>query len=212
MTKYNYIIWDWNGTLVDDAWLCVEVMNEALVKYGLPTMTPDYYSQVYDYPLSDYYRNLGFDYDLTPYETVSDAFMDGYYRRWKECSLRLNTEATLPRLAQQGIRQAVLSAAGEKLVRDMVDYFGILPHFTHVIGAQDHHAYGKLEYGKRWMDEQRLQPERTLMVGDTLHDHELAQHLGTDCVLLNSGHQDRPRLEKSGLPVFDTLAELENWL
>lgn len=212
MVKYQHIIWDWNGTLVNDAWLAVEAMNAVLTQYDLPTMTPEFYSNVYDFPLPDYYRSLGFNFDETPYETLSHAFMKGYHNRWRECSLRANTETTLQRFAQMGLHQAVLSAAGTDLLEDMVGYFGIRSYFSHLVGAENNHAYGKLGYGKEWMQQQKLQPEHTLMVGDTLHDYDLAKHLGIDCVLLTSGHQARSRLEECGLPVFDTLGELENWL
>jgi phosphoglycolate phosphatase len=46
------------------------------------------------------------------------------------------------------------------------------------------------------------------MVGDTLHDFEVAQHAGIQCILVASGHQSRQRLEKSRAPVVGSLCEL----
>ena len=49
--KPHHVIWDWNGTLVDDAWLCVEIINELLARRGLAPITPCKYSAVFGFPL-----------------------------------------------------------------------------------------------------------------------------------------------------------------
>ena len=58
MDPYTHIIWDWNGTLLDDAWLCVDVMNGMLRERRLPTRTLDQYKEVFDFPVRNYYETL----------------------------------------------------------------------------------------------------------------------------------------------------------
>ena len=59
--KYKHIIWDWNGTLLDDTWLCVEGINNSLKKRSLQTITKEIYRKVFSFPVEDYYKRLGFD-------------------------------------------------------------------------------------------------------------------------------------------------------
>ncbi|MCX6282944.1 MAG: hypothetical protein NTW31_01715 [Bacteroidetes bacterium] len=72
---YKHIIWDWNGTLLDDAWLCVEVMNGMLEKRGLEKVSLDFYRSVFTFPVRDYYEKLGYDFEKEPFEEVGMEFM-----------------------------------------------------------------------------------------------------------------------------------------
>ena len=60
--KYKHVIWDWNGTLVDDTWLFVDIMNGVLKDRNLQGITLDDYRNVFDFPVEDYYTKLGFNF------------------------------------------------------------------------------------------------------------------------------------------------------
>ena len=47
----------------------------------------------------------------------------------------------------------------------------------------------------------------TLMIGDTVHDYEVAKEIGSDCILIASGHQNYDILAKTGAEVHNTLEE-----
>ena len=67
----------------------------------------------------------------------------------------------------------------------------------------------KVENGKLLISTKGLNPERTLLIGDTVHDYEVAQAIGCSCVLVAKGHQSKERLESSGAIVLNTLNEIE---
>ena len=85
--QYRHIIWDWNGTLLDDAWLCVDVMNGMLRERNLPERTIDQYREIFDFPVMDYYLKLGFDFGKEPFEEVGLEFIVRYNKRQKETTL-----------------------------------------------------------------------------------------------------------------------------
>ncbi|MCB9450113.1 MAG: HAD family hydrolase [Anaerolineaceae bacterium] len=206
--KYTHIIWDWNGTLFDDAWLCIEVMNEQLAQRGLEQLTPESYEAVFDFPVIDYYRKLGFDFEHEPFEAVSHAFIAGYKGRMAECRLRDRAHLALSAAKPLGVTQSILSAMEHHMLRGLVKDFGLDDYFTDVIGIDDHHAAGKVETAKRWMSRRRLKPETVLFVGDTLHDAEVAQTLGVDCCLVYSGHHSCERLDTTGRRRLDSLIDV----
>ena len=82
--KYKHIIWDWNGTLLDDAWLCREIMNEQLDEQNLPQISMQHYADIFRFPVKDYYKAVGFDFEKTSFETLSDAFIEQYEKQKKE--------------------------------------------------------------------------------------------------------------------------------
>jgi phosphoglycolate phosphatase len=206
---YQHIIWDWNGTLMDDAWLCSQIMNGMLSRRGLDVITPEHYAEIFDFPVSDYYRRAGWDFSAIPFETLSDEFVAEYSKRIAECPLRAGTGEALTRAARAGLTQSVLSAAKQSLVDRLVAHYGLAEYFESVHGIADHHAAGKVEMAKRWLAESGRDPAGMLLVGDTVHDHEVAQELGVDCVLVFSGHMSVSRLQATGAPVVAGLAEIE---
>jgi phosphoglycolate phosphatase len=208
MSNYKHIIWDWNGTLFDDAWLCVDIMNGLLSRRQLPALTLTTYEIVFDFPVVDYYQKLGFDFAVDSFEQLSDEFIGAYHHRTPECGLRPGTRETLAYVQQCGLTQSILSAMMQDSLRDYVRHFELGDFFTDVIGLSNHHAAGKLDVGKAWIADQDLNPAEILFIGDTTHDYEVAAALGVTCVYIHSGHHSRERLSACGVPILDSLDDL----
>ena len=79
--KIKYIIWDWNGTLIDDAWLFVELMNTELQYRGLPLINIEDYRQNFTFPVKKYYENLGFDFKKENFKEVGYNFIQKFKKR-----------------------------------------------------------------------------------------------------------------------------------
>ena len=76
--KIKYIIWDWNGTLIDDAWLFVELMNTELQDRDLPLINVEDYRQNFTFPVKKYYENLGFDFKKEDFQEVGYNFIEKF--------------------------------------------------------------------------------------------------------------------------------------
>ena len=85
------IIWDWNGTLLDDTRMAVRTMNQMLKQRGLPALTVDHYKSVFTFPVKDYYQKIGFDFQAEPFEVPALEFIDLYNSQLKDCSLHFDT-------------------------------------------------------------------------------------------------------------------------
>ena len=57
----KHIIFDWNGTLVDDAWIFVDILNVLLTTRGLKVITIKDYRNKFCFPIKLFYKNLGVD-------------------------------------------------------------------------------------------------------------------------------------------------------
>jgi phosphoglycolate phosphatase len=205
---YTHIIWDWNGTLLNDAWLCVEIMNGMLTERGLPLLTLDRYRAIFDFPVKDYYVLLGFDFEKEPFSEVGMEFMIRYNQRHDETDLHPEALSVLKTISGMGIPQSVLSAREENELRQEIKKLGIDSYFTRVYGLDDHYAHGKTDVGKKLIRDMGIPPSDLMFIGDTLHDAEVAAELGIRCVLIPNGHQSTERLKKSGLPVFSRLNDI----
>lgn len=208
--KYQHIIWDWNGTIIDDAWLCVDVMNGVLARRNMPTITLEKYQEVFDFPVINYYRRLGFDFEEEPFEVSGTEFIVNYEKRRHEISLHPGAKRTLEAVRGIGITQSLLSAYKQETLEELTNELNVRQFFINVVGLDDHYAHSKIESGKKWIAElgSRYDPEVILFGGDTVHDHEVAEAMGVDCILIAGGHHRRERLETCLVPVLDSLPEV----
>lgn len=210
--NYRYVIWDWNGTLLDDLAVCLEVINSVLERRKMVTLTSDKYGEVFGFPVREYYGRLGFDFTDEPFEAIAAEFVAGYQARSPQAKLRSGTRRVLQAIAQTGAEQLVLSASNREYLAEQVASFGIQEYFTELLGIDNHYAAGKEGIALEWKQRVGLQPGQAVIVGDTIHDFEIAACLECDCVLVESGHQSKARLETLGVPVFSCLEQVSHWL
>jgi phosphoglycolate phosphatase len=204
----SHVIWDWNGTLLDDAWLCIEVMNGLLGRRGMTLLDAERYQRVFAFPVREYYRRLGFDFAAEPFEQVGTEFIEGYQARQHECRLQSGAREALAELSGRSLTQSVLSASQRSRLVAQAEALEVRASFVRMIGLEDHYAGGKLEQGRGWIAELGLAPRSVLLVGDTDHDAEVAREMGVRCLLVPSGHQSTEKLRASGATVLTSLARL----
>ena len=208
LSIYRHLIWDWNGTLLDDAWLCREIMNGQLRKRGLPTLSAERYEAIFDFPVEGYYRKVGFDWNKESFEEAGTEFIVEYEKRKTECRLQVGAKELLKRVESAGLSQAVLSAYSHGSLEKSLGHFGVRSHFKSVAGSRNHYAEGKVEHGLRMLQELHVSPSETLLIGDTTHDAEVAHAMGVGCVLIPCGHNSRDRLARCRAEVVNGLGEL----
>lgn len=211
MLKYSHIVWDWNGTLFDDVDWCIAVKNRMLKARGLPLLDRDRYRGVFGFPVRNYYEALGYDFEKESFETLAEAFISAYHEDDTGNSpLCAGAPEVLESLSHMGVLQCVLSASkAEHLLRQM-SRFGIRRYFDEVLGLSDIYAKSKVDVGLDYLA--RANAKRVLLIGDTLHDYEVARALGADCLLLTRGHQSRERLSLADAALIDTLYDVPKYI
>ncbi|MFV0400497.1 MAG: HAD family hydrolase [Oscillospiraceae bacterium] len=211
MGGYTHLIWDWNGTLLNDLGWCVRVVNGLLERRKLPLLGgAEDYHRVFCFPIIEFYRNVGFDLEGEGFAPIAEEYIREYHAGDDLCPLQPGAAELLELAEQKGIAQVILSASEQSNLERQVDRYGIRRHFSRLLGISDIYAKSKQAVGMRYMEEER--PERALLVGDTLHDWEVAKALGADCVLVSTGHNSREMLLTAGVPVLDGLEQLAAYL
>ena len=207
VSPIRQVLWDWNGTLLDDLTYAIGVRNRTFPAFGLPRIgsVAEYHRQ-FTFPVRRYYERAGVT-DET-FVAVAHAWMAEYVRGFDTVPLHGDAVETLARFAAAGVRQAVLSATRRDMLESQIARFPIRAYFTDVLGLSDIYARSKEAVGLDYLARCGVPAASTLMIGDTLHDAEVAAGLGTKCVLCVAGHQSRERLLTAGVPVIGTLEEL----
>jgi phosphoglycolate phosphatase len=131
-----------------------------------------------------------------------------YTRNFSSCPLQNSAVEVLSFLREKGVRQFVLSAMENEMLEKTLEMKGITRFFEGVAGLQDHYAVSKIEQGKQLISNFKIDIEKTWLIGDTIHDFEVATELGVKCVLIADGHQSEERLRQTGGIVIDDLKQL----
>lgn len=190
LEQYDHVIWDWNGTLLDDVDCCHRTISRLLTNHGMPPITLERYRSIFRFPVTEYYRALGFDLIQPPFEAISREWVGLYETLQAEARLYPGMRGLLTELAERGMRSHILTAAHERDVEGLTARFRIRSCFESIHGLDNHHAGSKLARGRALMTVIGLGPQSSILAGDTDHDAEVALELGIDCVLLDEGHQE----------------------
>jgi phosphoglycolate phosphatase len=202
------IIWDWNGTLLNDTDICVACMNRVLKNRGLELLDEQRYRDIFTFPVKNYYVEAGIDLDKEAFEIPAMEFINLYHENLPLADLFPCVKDVLIEFKNRGYYQAVLSAMEHESLETSLKDKGVFPYFDTITGINDHYAHSKLEIGKELMDTIYFDKTDVLLIGDSLHDLEVADELGIECVLVANGHQSYERLSERAPTVLKELSEV----
>ncbi|MBQ4349549.1 MAG: HAD family hydrolase [Clostridia bacterium] len=207
--KYKYIMWDWNGTILDDLQINFEIENTLLSRRGKKTMQAiEEYHEKFGFPIISFYEKLGFDLENEKFEDIARDYVFEYDERFPEAEIFPDAEGVLREFKFKGLRQMILSATEQKFLEKQVRAHDIDYLFTDILGTKDVYAKSKVDIALRWISENDIDSAEVLFVGDTTHDFEVAENIGCDCVLIARGHNSYDRLLATGATVLEDIEEL----
>lgn len=207
MNKPKHIIWDWNGTLQNDVWAAVVGINVLLEARGMPLVDIEKHRELFSFPARNYYIALGFDLEKENWDEMSNTFIKAFLAE-PSTDLFDWTIPTLSFFKKQEIGMSLVSAAEQNTLIKTVEKYGILHFFDNIVGLTDHGAGSKAENAKKLVSKLGIPLDEIFLIGDTSHDKEVADFVGCNCILVESGYESRERLLKSGAKVIPSIKEL----
>jgi phosphoglycolate phosphatase len=205
-------VWDWNGTLINDTSLCVDILNKLLSIYDQPLISIEYYRNNFSFPVSAFYKRISLPSSGKTFDDVSLFFISEYRLKWKECNLHQGVLQILKMIQQLGLRQSILSAGNQSDVELFVNHFKLDCFFNQVFGTNNIKAEGKIELGKKFITNSNLRPEEILLVGDTIHDLQVANAIGCSVLLFSRGHNSNTQLSGYSVQIINSLMEVAQYL
>ena len=209
MLDCKAIIWDYNGTLLDDLSIGVLSINKMLDKRGLPLLTTERYREVFTFPVKKYYEAVGFDFESEDWDKAANEFINHYTALLPQSGIFPEAIELLSRFNQVGKKQFILSAMEQKMLEDSARDENIIKYFDEISGIDNIYASSKVDNGLQLMKKHQLQASDVVLLGDTTHDFDVAKELGCNCILIASGHQSFKKLKETGcLNVVNHLNEI----
>jgi phosphoglycolate phosphatase len=211
--RIRHVIWDWNGTLLDDVDCCVDTLNGLRAARQLAPIAREEYRERFGFPVRAFYEGIGFAFaDDAEFAALSHEFIAAYQTRAAQMRLTPGAHELLAALGKRGLGHVVVSAMEGRLLGQMLRTYGLHPLLAGHHGRDDLSAGSKVEHGIAAVRRMGLDPRELVVVGDTLHDHELGEAIGCPAILYAGGHQTRARLSRAGAVVVDALGDVADHL
>ncbi|MER5555803.1 HAD hydrolase-like protein [Streptomyces sp. NPDC002793] len=205
----THLVWDWNGTLLDDIHAVLGATNAAFAEVDLEPLTLEQYRETYCVPIPRFYERLmGRLPTPAEWERMDGLFHRHYTEQRVACGLTEGVEELLARWVTGGRSQSLLSMYGHEQLVPVVRGYGIERHFVRVDGRTGPSGGSKAQHMERHFAVLGdIAPESAVVIGDAVDDAVAAAHVGARAVLYTGGSHSRSSLEAAGVPVVDTLAE-----
>ncbi|MEU4712970.1 HAD hydrolase-like protein [Micromonospora purpureochromogenes] len=202
----DHLVWDWNGTLLNDLSLVVQATNVAFASAGGPSVTVDEHRVRFRRPIVDYYAEmLERAIDAEAFGALDRIFHDAYRAGLTSCAL---ADDALAAIAAWPGSQSLLSMWFHDELVPTVHTYGLTPHFARVDGLRATVGGGhKAEWLEKHLAELGLAGESVVLIGDSVDDAHAAESVGARCVLYTGGLSDPAALRATPHPVADTLTE-----
>ena len=206
--KTPYILWDWNGTLLDDTQAGLDTFNMMLARRGKNPISLSYYRDHFAFPVKPFYAEIGFDLPHEDWNAIAREYHETY-ATFKP-HLNRGTFSALESLKSKGIGQSIISALRQDLLEKETIAHGVAPFMEFIRGTDNLNGSSKLDRARELLTEiRRAHPTNAFaftLIGDSLHDGEVAAALGIACIYCAEGTHSFARLSADG-PTVATLPE-----
>ncbi|WP_067970536.1 HAD family hydrolase [Nocardiopsis trehalosi] len=209
MSGIRHIVWDWNGTLLDDNHANLDAVNAVCAMFGREPVDLDHWRSVFRRPLAACYADLlGRPLTAAEWAEIDDAYHRSYTAGLPQCRLADGVPDLLTAWAATGRTQSLLSMASHDHLVPLITERGLTAHFARVDGRRfDTEHDSKAEHLAAHLDALGVDPAGVVLIGDIDDDARAAAAVGARALLVAGGMMSRERLEATGHPVVATPAE-----
>lgn len=207
--QVRHIVWDWNGTLLDDNDVVLSAVNGVCATFGRRPVSLEEWRAMFRRPIQASYEDL-LERDLTEDEwaTLDRTYHDAYRESLHTCGLADGGLEALRAWRATGCSQSLLSMWFHDELVPLITEFGLFGFFTRVEGLRRKVGGGsKAEHLARHLEMVGVEPAEVVVIGDVTDDAEAATQVGAHCVLVSTGMASPRALQGTGLPVVDSVPE-----
>ena len=205
----KYVLFDFNGTILDDVDVAIRAENETIEHFGLERgpLSRQEYLHVFTFPVKDYYEKVGFDWNRYSYEEVGAYWFKWYCALKSKYRLYDGAVELLKDNIAKGYENILLTASSLVEVKKQLKELEADEYFAEVLGLDNIYAGSKVDIALEWIKDKNSKD--CIMLGDTLHDLQVAQEMGIDCILIAGGHQAKDVLLSKSDRVVDDIREVK---
>jgi len=211
--QFDLIVWDWDGTLADSTGMIARAIVKAAEQAGLPELEISKARNVIGLGLSESINTLfgGISNELA--QEFAKKYRENYFAGEQEIPLFDGAKALIAELNRRGYKQAVATGKGRRGLNLALDRSGIANYFQATRTVDECFSKPHPQMLDALMDVAVTTPERTLMIGDSTYDLQMAQNARVQYLAVTFGaHTSEQLLKHDPKGIFKHFRELSEWL
>jgi phosphoglycolate phosphatase len=211
--QFDLIVWDWDGTLADSTAMITNAILKAAEQVGLPALTPQTASNIIGLGLRESIEALYGNIPAEQAQALAKQYTANYYAGESEIPLFTGAAETIIALSKKGFKLAVATGKGRRGLNLALEHCGLGKYFHATRTVDECFSKPHPQMLDELMDMLVAIPERTLMIGDTSYDLQMAQNAGVSAVGVTYGAHEAEQWEHlNPIQKFDDFASLSKWL
>lgn len=211
--RYDLIVFDWDGTLFDSTALIVRAIQAACRDLGAPVPSDEAAAHVIGLGLQDALQHAVPDLPVDLYPELGRRYRQHYFASHDQVTLFAGVPELLAGLRERNHWLAVATGKSRHGLDEALRISALGGLFDATRTADETRSKPHPQMLQELMREFGTDPERTLMIGDTTHDLQLAANAGTDAVAVAYGAHPPEQLgDLRPLTIAHSVPELQDWL
>jgi phosphoglycolate phosphatase len=211
--RFELLVFDWDGTLLDSAAAIVEAITAACRDLGLPPPPAERARHVIGMGLHDALRHALPELPESRYPQLVERYRHHYLARDHELQLFAGAAELIAELSAAGFLLAVATGKSRLGLERALRHSGLGPFFHASRCADECFSKPHPQMLDELLDELAVAGERSLMIGDTTHDLQMARNAGVAALAVAYGAHPVAALDAmQPLACVQELAELAAWL
>jgi phosphoglycolate phosphatase len=214
MTKqFDLIVWDWDGTLADSTGMITNAILKAAEQVGLPALSAKTASNIIGLGLKESIHTLYGDIPTEQAKALAAQYTVNYYAGESEIPLFEGAVDTIMALHKRGFKLAVATGKGRRGLNLALEHSGLGRYFHSTRTVDECFSKPHPQMLDELMEHLVVMPERTLMIGDTSYDLQMAQNAGVSAVGVTYGAQAAEQWQHlKPKQQFSNFTSLSTWL
>ena len=211
--QYDLIVWDWDGTLADSTGMITRAIVKAAEQAGLPSLTAESASSIIGLGLRESIETLSPGISDEQARVLATQYNVNYFAGESEIPLFAGAADTIKTLNRRGFKLAVATGKSRRGLNLALEHTQLRNYFHATRTVDECFSKPHPQMLDELMDDLVVLPERTLMIGDTSYDLQMAKNAGVHAVGVSYGAQSADVWQDlNPVQQFDNFSTLSQWL
>ncbi|MGB7815182.1 MAG: HAD-IA family hydrolase [Methylotenera sp.] len=210
---FDLIVWDWDGTIADSAGMITTAIVQAAAQVGLPELDPNAARNIIGLGLKESIHALYGDIPTEKAQALAAQYSANYYAGEQAIPLFDGAKETIIELSRRGYKLAVATGKGRRGLNLALEHCGLGNYFHATRTMDECFSKPHPQMLDEIMDACVTTPERTLMIGDTSYDLQMAKNANVQAIAVTYGAQSHEKLMSyNSIKMFQQFNDLSAWL
>ena len=193
-TRFELIIFDWDGTLSDSVGLITDLMIQSFVLHNVEPPSRGEVADILGIKLSEAFKILLEEKNQNNSELILNSYLDLYNRSQNKVKLFDGVEYGIKELHRCGYKIAIATGGGRNYLESCLSQTSIRNNISVTKTSDDCFSKPHPQMCKEIMDELLIEPEKSIVIGDSIHDLQMAKNANISSLAATYGAHNQKAL------------------